>query len=76
MLHQWHSSGREGAILEKIIFLFRMTQLISTPAHILKHSSSCIDLIFVNRLNLAIDSGVHLSLHQMLLILLLILFVH
>ena len=41
-----------------------MKQLISAPTHILQHSSSCIDLIFVNQPNLVIDSGIHPSLHQ------------
>ena len=41
-----------------------MKQLISVPTHILQHSSSCINLIFVNQPNLFIDSGVHISLHQ------------
>ena len=41
-----------------------MKQLISAPTHILQHSSSCINLIFVNQPNLFIDSGVHISLHQ------------
>ena len=33
------------------------------PTHILQHSSSCIDLIFVNQPNLVVDSGIHPSLH-------------
>ena len=38
-------------------------QLISAPKHILRHSSSCIDLIFDNQPNLLIDSGIH---HQVI----------
>ena len=41
-----------------------MKQLMSAPTHILQHSSSCIDLIFINQPNLVIDSGIHPSLHQ------------
>ena len=38
----------EGTILENLTSLYEMKQLISAPAHILQHSSSCNDLIFVN----------------------------
>ena len=38
-------------------------QLISEPTHILKNSSSCIDLIFTDQPNLITDSGTHPSLH-------------
>ena len=38
--------------------------MISDPTHLLQHSSSCIDFIFVNQSNLVIDSGIHPSLHQ------------
>ena len=44
--------------------MFGRKQLISDPTHILQHSSSCVDLIFVNQSNLVIDSGIHPSLHQ------------
>ena len=54
----------EGTILENLTSLYGMKQLISAPTHILQHSSSCIDLIFVNQPNLVIDSGIHPSLHQ------------
>ena len=54
----------EGTMLENLTSLFGMKQLISDPTHILQHSSSCIDLIFVNQPNLVIDSGIHRSLHQ------------
>ena len=40
------------------------SQLISEPTHIQAHSSSCIDLIFTNQLNLSVNSGVHSSLQQ------------
>ena len=38
--------------------------MTSAPTHIIRHSSSYIDLIFVNQPNLVIDSGTHPSLHQ------------
>ena len=41
-----------------------MKQLISAPTHVLQHSSSCFDFVFVNQPNLVIDSGIHPSLHQ------------
>ena len=39
------------------------SQPINEPTHIQRNSSSCIDLIFTDRPNLAVDSGVHSSLH-------------
>ena len=54
----------ESTILENITSLYGMKQLISAPTHILQHSSSCIDFIFVNQPSLVIDFGIHLSLHQ------------
>ena len=49
--------------MENLTSLYGMKQLISDPTHILQHSSSCIDLIFVNQPNLVVDSGIHPSLH-------------
>ena len=54
----------EGTILENVTFLYGMKQLISGPKHILRYSSSCMGLIFVNQPNLVIDSDIHPSLHQ------------
>ena len=53
-----------GTISENLTSLYGMKQVISVPTHILQHSSSCIDLIFVNQPNLVTDSGIHPSLHQ------------
>ena len=39
------------------------SQLINEPTHIQRNSSSYIDLIFTDRPNLAVNSGVHASLH-------------
>ena len=58
------TTTEEGIILENLTSLFGIKQLISDPTHSLQHSSSCIDLIFVNQPNLAIDSGIQPSLHQ------------
>ena len=38
-------------------------QLINEPTHIQSNSSSCIDLLFTDQPNLAVNSGVHASLH-------------
>ena len=40
-----------------LISLCGLNQLITAPTHILKHSSSCIDLILTNQLNLIRDSS-------------------
>ena len=40
-----------------------LQQLISDPTHLIPNSSSCIDLIFTNQPNLAVNSGIHPSLH-------------
>ena len=40
-----------------------ISQLISKSTHILKNSSSCIDLIFTDQPNLITDSSTHPSLH-------------
>ena len=52
------AATEEGTILESLTSLYGIKQLISAPAHILQHFSSCIDLIFVNQPNLVIDSGI------------------
>ena len=47
---------------QKMLHLMK-AQLISDPTHLLLNSSSCIDLIFTGQPNVAVNSGVHLSLH-------------
>ena len=37
--------------------------MINDPTHLLKSSSSCIDLIFTSQPNLITESGIHPSLH-------------
>ena len=58
------TTTEDSTILKTVTSLYGMKQLISAPTHILQHSSSCTDLIFVNQPNLVIDSGIHTSLHQ------------
>ena len=38
-------------------------QQLSQPTHLLPNSTSCIDLVFTNQLNLLADCGIHPSLH-------------
>ena len=54
----------EGAQLDSITSLYSMKQLISEPTHILRQSSSCIDLILTKHYNIVMDSGLDLSLHS------------
>ena len=48
----------EGDQLDSITSLYYMKQLILEPNHILQRSPSCIDLIFNNQPNTAMNSGV------------------
>ena len=42
---------------------FGLQQLINDPIHLLPNSFSCIYLIFISQPNIAVESGVHPSLH-------------
>ena len=53
----------EGTNLYSLTSSNNFSQLINEPTHIQRNSSSCIDLIFTDRPNLAVNSGVHASLH-------------
>ena len=53
----------EGTNLYSLTSPNNFSQLINEPTHIQRNSSSCIDLIFTDRPNLAVNSGVHASLH-------------
>ena len=53
----------EGTNLYSLTSSNNFSQLINEPTHIQGNSSSCIDLIFTDRPNLAVNSGVHASLH-------------
>ena len=49
----------EGMRIEALTDFYGFNQLISEPTHILPQSSSCIDLIFTNQLNMIFKSEVH-----------------
>ena len=57
-------TNNEGTQVESISSLYGFSQLISEPTHILQNSSSCINLIFTDKPNLVINSGVKPSLHE------------
>ena len=54
----------EGSKIDAITSHFGLKQLIQKPTHILNDSSSCLDLLFTSQPNVAMESGVHSSLHQ------------
>ena len=54
----------EGSQLEALTSLHNFHQLISEPTHILPNSNSCIDLIFTDQPNLAVNCGTHSSLNS------------
>ena len=56
-------TSHEGTHIESLTTMHGLQQLISDPTHLLPNSSSCIDLIFTDQPNLAVNSGVHPSLH-------------
>ena len=49
----------EGSHIDSLTTAYGFHQLISDPTHLLSNSSSCIDLIFTDQPNLAVDSDVH-----------------
>ena len=53
----------KGSRIDSLTTTYGFHQLISDPTHLLPNSSSCMDLIFTDPPNLAIDSGVHSTLH-------------
>ena len=58
------TAAAEGAQLDYFTSLFGMKQVITESIHILEKSANGVDLIFTSQLNIAIDSRVHLSLHE------------
>ena len=58
----------EGDAIENLTSLLGLHQVIKEPTHILDTSFSCIDLIFTSQPNLIIESGVHSSLHSIVII--------
>ena len=64
--HNWwqgDTQTSEGSRIDYLTTSSGFQQIISEPTHILKNSSSCIDLIFTDQPNLITDSGTHPSLH-------------
>ena len=62
----WYTNDSTNSEDSKIDFLtssFGFHQIINKPIHILKSSSSYIDLIFTTQPNLVMGSSVHCSLH-------------
>ena len=57
------TNNLEGTNLYSLTSSNNFSQLINEPTHIQRNSSSCTDLIFTDRPNLAVNSGVHASLH-------------
>ena len=60
---QGDTQTSEGSRIDYLTTSSGFQQIISEPTHILKNSSSCIDLIFTDQPNLITDSGTHPSLH-------------
>ena len=60
---QEDSTNFEGITIENVTSQFGLSQIIKEATHLLKSSSSCIDLIFTTQPNLVVESGVHSSLH-------------
>ena len=56
-------TSSEGTKIDALTSYHGLHQLISQPTHILPNSSSCIDLIFTDQLNLVTDCRIHPSLH-------------
>ena len=64
---QWWPDGEEtneGVLLNQLIESFSMTQLIDQPTHILTNSSSLIDLIITDQVDMSVDSGLLPSPHD------------
>ena len=56
-------SSYEGLKIDTITSQFGLQRVINEPTYLTSNSSSCIDLIFTFQPNLAMESGVHSSLH-------------
>ena len=54
----------ECSNVDAVTSQFDLQQLIKEPTHILKNSSSCIDLIFTSHPSLVMESGIHSSLRS------------
>ena len=60
---QGDTQTSKGLRIDYLTTSYGFQQLISDPKHILKNSSSFIDLIFTDQPNLITDSDTHPSLH-------------
>ena len=58
----------EGSKIKGITSQFGLKQQINEPTHHATNSPSCIDLIFASQPNLVMESGVHSSLHENVII--------
>ena len=58
-----HITSSESTDIDSLTTMYGFHQLISDPTHLLPNSLSCIDFTFTDQPNLAVDCGVHLSLH-------------
>ena len=56
---QGDTQTSEGSWIDYLATSYGFQQLMSELTHILKNSSSCIDLIFTDQPNLITDSGTH-----------------
>ena len=56
-------SNYQGTKIDCLATAYALKQVINEPTHLLKNSSSCIDLIFTSQPNLVMDAGIHPSLH-------------
>ena len=66
-LSSWYNKDKtsfEGNTIENVTSQLVLHHLINERTHILLNSSSCIDLIFMSKPNMVIESGVHSSLHS------------
>ena len=56
-------TSHKGSMIDALKSNYGLQQLIQEPTHILKSSSTCIDLIFTSQPILVVESGVHSSLY-------------
>ena len=56
-------TSTEGSDIDSLTTMHGLHQPISDPTHLLSNLLSCIDLIFTDQPNLAVDCGVRSSLH-------------
>ena len=59
----WNITTTEGTNIEALTSYHGFEQVINEPTHILSNSASYIDLIFTDKPNLIMESGVFPSLH-------------